>query len=323
LRLARLATELGFAPDPDTERLTLAAAEQVRSASPERVFAELRRLVLADGVLDGIELADRLGLIAAVLPELHALHGVEQSHFHHLDVYGHTVEVLRQLMAIERDPEAVFGAQLAPAVAAVLAEPLADEMTRGQALRFAALLHDSGKPATRGVLPGGRVTFIGHDSVGAELVGDLSRRLRTSQRLGSYLAAITRHHLVLGFMVHQRPLSRAAVYRYLTTCQPVELEVTILSCADRMATRGRNAEAAIAAHLELARELAAEALRWRRSGPPRAPVRGNELARELDVAGPQIGALLARLEEAAFTGEATTREEALALARRLRENPES
>lgn len=322
LRLARLATELGFAPDSDTERLTRAAAERVAEASPERVFAELRRLVLAERVLEGIELADRLGLVAAVLPELHALHGVDQSHFHHLDVYGHTIEVLRQQLDIERDPEPVFGAELGRGVRALLDEPLANEMTRGQALRFAALLHDCGKPVTRGVLPGGRVSFIGHDAAGAEMIGALCRRLRTSERLRSYLADIARHHLVLGFMVHERPLTRAAIYRYMTTCQPVELEVTVLSCADRMATRGRNADAAIAAHLELARELTAEALRWREQGPPRPPVRGDELARELGLAGPEIGAVLARLEEAAFTGEATTREQAVALARRLRENPE-
>ena len=139
-----------------------------------------------------------------------------------------------------------------------------------------------------------------------------------------FLGALTRHHLVLGFMVHERPLSRAAVYRYMTTCSPVELEVTILSCADRLATRGRKADAAIAAHLELARELMAEALVWRRDGPPRPAVRGDELARELGIpVGPEIGALLERLTEAAFTGEARSREEALALARRLRENPAS
>jgi putative nucleotidyltransferase with HDIG domain len=322
LRLVRLATELGFAPDSGTERLTRAAAERVDAASPERVFAELRRTVLAERVLDGIDLADRLGLTAVVLPELAALHGVEQSQFHHLDVYGHTIEVLTRLLDIEHDPAAVFGADLGPRVQAALAEPLGDEMTRGQALRFAALLHDCGKPATRGVLPGGRVTFIGHDSVGADLIGDLCRRLRTSERLRSYLADIARHHLVLGFMVHERPLSRTAVYRYLTTCAPVELEVTVLSCADRMATRGRNAEQAIAAHLELARELTVEALAWREAGPRRAPVRGDDLAGELGLAhGPELGLLLARLEEAAFTGEATTRDEAVALARRLRDNP--
>jgi tRNA nucleotidyltransferase/poly(A) polymerase len=322
LRLARLATELGFAPDPDTERLTLEAAHIVTQASPERIFAELRRLVIADRVLEGLALADRLGLIAAVLPELAALHGVEQSHFHHLDVHGHTLEVLREQLRIERDPAAVFGPDLGPRVQQLLDEPLADELTRAQALRFGALTHDIAKPATRQVLPNGRVTFIGHDAVGEEVISGICRRLRTSEKLREFLGAIARHHLVLGFLVHERPLDKAAVYRYLRRCEPVEVEVTVLSSADRLATRGKNADRAIEVHLELARELMAAALEWRASGPPRAPVRGNRLAAELGMEpGPELGALMAELAEAHYTGEATTADEAVALARRLRQNP--
>src|SRR3712207_1467229 len=136
------------------------------------------------------------------------------------------------------------------------------------------------------------------------MVREIFRRLRASSRLASFVGAITRHHLVLGFLVHERPLSRGAVYRYMRLCEPVEIEVTVLSCADRMATRGRNADAAIALHLELARELLAEALAWREHGPPRPPVRGDELADALGIVpGPEIGALLDRLEEATFAGE--------------------
>ena len=173
------------------------------------------------------------------------------------------------------------------------------------------------------MLPNGRVTFIGHDAVGEEVISVICRRLRTSERLREFLGAIARHHLVLGFLVHERPLDRAAVYRYLRTCSPVEVEVTVLSCADRLATRGKNADRATQLHLELARELMAAALEWRASGPPKPAVRGNRLARELGIEpGPELGALLAELAEARYTGEATTAEEAVALARRLRENPE-
>ncbi|TMM08557.1 MAG: HDIG domain-containing protein, partial [Actinobacteria bacterium] len=80
----------------------------------------------------------------------------------------------------ERDPEPAFR-ELAPRVAATLAEPLADELTRAQALRFAALLHDIGKPGTRRVLPNGRISFIGHDSLGEEMVSEVCRRLRASE----------------------------------------------------------------------------------------------------------------------------------------------
>ena len=101
---------------------------------------------------------DALGVTAIVLPELAALHGVTQSDYHHLDVYDHTIEVLAQTIELERDPGAVFG-DLAGGVSAVLNEPLANELTRGIALRFGALLHDVAKPSTRAVTERGGSRF--------------------------------------------------------------------------------------------------------------------------------------------------------------------
>ena len=321
LRLVRLAAELDFAPDDETEVLTRAAAARTTGASGERIWAELRRIMTAPGVVPGLRLGDRLGVLGAVLPEIAQLRGVEQSKYHHLDVFDHTIEVVERQIELEVRLAEVFG-PLAARVAAVLDEPLADELTRGQALRLGALLHDVAKPATRGVRPDGRITFIGHDSVGDEMIGTICRRLRTSDRLRSFLGALARHHLVLGFLVHRRPLSRRDVYRYLKHTSPVEVEVTLLSCADRLATRGAGSEEAIDVHLELARELMSEALEWRAAGPPRPPLRGDELAAELGIEpGPEVGVLLAQLEEAAYAGEARSRAEALELARRLREGP--
>jgi poly(A) polymerase len=313
LRLARFAAELGFRPDAETERLTAEAAPRVTEASGERIFAELRRLVLAPGAVKGLALADRLGLLHAVLPELAALHDIGQSHYHHKDVYGHTLEVLERLIELEGEVEGELRA--------VLHEPLADELTRGQALRFGALLHDIGKPATHDVREDGRVTFMGHDRLGEEMVRQVCRRLRTSERLSRFLEGITRHHLVLGFLVRERPLDRRAIYRYLKRTSPVEVEVTLLSCADRLATRGKNADRAIDNHMELAKELMPAALEWRRQGPPRLPLRGDELAEELGIEpGPELGRLLAELEEAAYAGDVTSRDQAVQIARRLREN---
>ena len=323
LRLARIATELSLEPDAETERLTRAYASRVPKTSPERIWAELRRLVTADRVVEGLALADRLGLTEAVLPELAGLRGVEQSHFHHLDVHDHTLEVLREQLRLEAGLDEVFGS-LTPDLRAVLDEPLADELTRMQALRFGALVHDMAKPATRRELPDGRVSFIGHDRVGEDLVVRLCRRLRTSERLAAFLGGVTRHHLVLGFLVHERPLDRRAVYRYLRTCDPVEVEVTVLSCADRRATRGRNAEAAIAAHLDLAHEVMGPALEWRAAGPPAVPVRGDELARELGIErGPRLGRLLEAVREAVFAGDVQDRDQAVGYARALLENQTS
>ena len=317
LRMARLACELGFAVDPETKELAAANAAEIIRSAPERVFYELRRLVVTQQVMRGLRLMDETGLVAVLFPDLEQQKGVDQNPYHHRDVWGHTLEVLESLIAIERDPAAVFG-DLAERLAAELAPPLADDLTRGQALRFGALLHDIGKPKTRRVADDGRILFLGHDELGAEMITALCRELRTSTELSDFLAGIARHHLRLGFLVHERPLSRRQVYRYMRACEPVELEVTVLSVADRLATRGeRTRQAALDAHLELARELAAEALQWRDRGPGMPLVRGDELIRELQIEpGPRVGELLELLREAAFAGEVSSREEALALARR-------
>jgi putative nucleotidyltransferase with HDIG domain len=316
LRLARLAVELHFSVEPETAASAERNAPGLAEVAPERVFAELKRLIASDDPVAGIELIERLEITRVVLPELRELHGVEQNRFHHLDVHAHTVEVLAEVVGLERDPRATLGTH-AEEVDRFMREPLANELTRWQALRFGALLHDIAKPETRGVTAEGRVTFIGHDAAGADTARRVLRRLRASERLVEYVAALARHHLRLGFLVHEMPLSRRAVYGYLRACEPVGVDVTVLSVADRLATRGDRADEAIARHLELAQQLLGEALRWE-ADPPRAPVRGDELARALGIRpGPELGRILSELEQASFAHEVETREDAIELARGL------
>jgi hypothetical protein len=118
--------------------------------------------------------------------------------------------------------------------------------------------------------------------------------------------------------VHERPLDRRAVWRYLQRTEPYAAEVTVFTVADRLATRGKNADPAIAAHVELARELLAHAFEWRAQGRRPPLVRGDELARELGLRpGPRLGELLAQLEEDRYAGAVVTREDALRRAREL------
>ncbi len=323
VRLVRLAAQLGLEPDRATVALARASAAAAASVAQERVFAELRRIVSGERVVASLALMDELGLTAAILPELHALHDVEQNRYHHADVHGHTIEVLEQVVALQADPAELFGAEHAAAIGALLAEPLGDEVDRGFALRLGALLHDAAKPQTLGHRDDGTPTFLGHDRAGAELARGVLTRLRASEKLKAHVAALARHHLRLGFLVHERPLTRRALYGYLTTCEPVEVDVTLLSVADRLATRGRKAQESIAKHLELAREILPAALRWRAEGRRAPLVRGDVLAAALGVErGPELGRLLAEIDAARFAGEVSTREEAVALAARLLEREE-
>jgi poly(A) polymerase len=319
LRLVRMAVELDLEPEPATLRGARAEAPALATVAGERVFAELCRVLTSPRATHGLELMGEVGATPVVLPELHAMRGVTQSRYHHRDVYGHTLEVLDRAIALQDDPAAVFGEEHGAATAALLAEPLADGLTRGAALRWGALLHDVAKPPTRAVRPAdGRVTFIGHDLQGAKLAEGVLGRLRASGRLRGHVAALVRHHLRLGFLVHDpQPLARGTVFAYMRACEPVEVDVTLLSVADRLATRGERARESIDAHLRLARTMLGDALRWRAAGgPPPALWRGDELARELGIdRGPRVGELLEWLARAQYAGEVTTRAQALELAR--------
>ena len=325
LRLVRMVAELDLTPDPRALAAARAQAGRLADVSPERVFLELRRIVASAQALAGIESMSELGATAVVLPELEAMRGVEQSRFHHRDVYGHTLEVLQRTIALTTadgwdlsEPGGALGPQYREPVLALLAEPLADGMTRGEALRWGALLHDAAKPATRSVRPfDRRVTFIGHDTRGADLAREALARLRASVRLREHVAGLVRHHLRLGFLVHEpQPLARGAVYAYLRACDPVEVDVTLLSVCDRLATRGAKSEQAIESHMALARAMLEDALRWRREGPPRPLLRGDELAGALGIAlGPRVGELLQELARAQYVGIVRTREQAVAFVR--------
>jgi poly(A) polymerase len=317
LRAARLAANLNLRIDPGTVALAHASAAHAAAPAGERQLAELRLLLGGPAPLRGLELLDQLHLTAVVLPELEGTKGVGQGPNHHLDVHGHTLEVLERTLEIEADLARYVGEDRAAEAAALLAEPLADEMDRATALRFAALLHDIAKPATRAERDG-FVGFKGHDTEGVGVIGEIMGRLRASRKLTRYLQAITREHLRLGFMIREAPLPPRRVLDYLRATEPVTVDVTLLTVADRLSARGAGPIAApemVGAHLDLAREMVGAALDWLRDGPPEPLLRGDEIAAELGVEGPEIGAKLAELEAAQYAGEVTDRAQALGLLR--------
>jgi len=309
LRAPRLAAELGLEIEPGTADLARATAPKAADPAGERQLAELRQLMGGPDPLRGLALLGELGVEAAVLPELELLRGVEQGPNHHLDVYDHTLAVLEHTLEVEADLGR-FAGDRADEVLALLEEPLADDMSRRTALRFGALFHDIAKPATKAEF-NGFVGFKGHDEVGAETIGSICGRLRASRKLTQHLQAMARHHLRLGFLIAEMPLPPRRVHAYLRATEPVTVDVTLLTVADRLSARGAGPIAApemVAAHLQLAREMVAAGLDWRREGPPAPLLRGDEIAAELGIEpGPELGSALAELEAAQYAGEVTDR----------------
>jgi poly(A) polymerase len=318
LRAARLAAEMGLEIDERTAALARAAASRAADPAGERQLAELRQLLGGPDPLRGLRLLNELELTPVVLPEVAELQGVEQGPNHHLDVYDHTIAVLEHTLEVERGLERFIGERAAE-VETLLEEQLADEASRRTALRFGALFHDIAKPQTRAERDG-FVGFRGHDQVGAEMIGRICKRLRASRKLTQHLQGLALHHLRLGFLIPEMPLPPRRVHAYLRATEPVAVDVTLLTVADRLSARGKGPIASpemVAAHLQLAREMIAAALDWRREGPPQPLLRGDEVAAALGIEpGPELGTAMAELEAAQYAGEITDREGALEHLRR-------
>ncbi len=317
MRLARIGEQTGFAPDPETVRIARGDAPRLWEAPGERLADELARIVRLPRPDRAFVRMDDLGVLGALVPQLEQSRGLDQSAYHHKDVLGHTLEVVEHVVEICADPEPVFRGR-AGRVAQALSAPLADEMSARDALMLPGLLHDMAKPATRAVTPEGRVTFMGHDRSGAEMADDLLRRLRTSTRLREFVVRCVRWHLPLGFMVHRTPLSLRQIDRYLRATAPSEIEIIVLSVADRLATQGpRTSASAIRRHLALAREVMDTHLTLADRGPQVPLLAGDEIAAEL---GREPGAWLApvveALREAQAVGAVSTRAQAIRLIRR-------
>lgn len=320
LRAARLSAQFGWVVDEGSVELARGSADSLGRTAGERILTEFLLLVGSRDPLAGVEALDTLGALPVVFPELDHLRGVTQGPNHHLDVYGHTIEVLEGVLRIESELDRFVG-DLAGPVAELLAEPLADGIDRAVGLRLGALFHDCAKPETRNERDG-FVGFRGHDVQGAGTVKSVfGERLRASRKLTSHVADLTLHHLALGFMVHDRPLAPEQVFRYLKTTSPVTVDVTLLTIADRLAARGTGPVAApemVAAHIELAAEMVEAGLRWHREGPPELPIPGDLLAAEVGIEpGPELGRLIDQLEEAVYAGRIETANDAVDLGRRI------
>ena len=309
LRLARFSCELSFAAEPQTVSTAAGSAGGLADVAGERIFHELTRIVCSDRPAEGISLLEETEALRQVLPEIDDLRGVEQSDYHHLDVHDHTFEVLSRLIALCEDPARLGGA--GPAAIDFLCQPLGDGLSRLDALRFAALLHDAAKPQTRTVFDGGKVGFPGHDELGAQMTRAAFTRLKTSSKVREAIATAVAHHLDAGFLVRQAPLDKRTVHGYLKACGGLAVDVTVLSAADRLATRGRGSEIAIERHMEVAAVLLAAAVEREAEGLSEPLIRGDLIASVLGIEhGPQLGLAVSELEAAQYAGEVTTPDEA-------------
>jgi poly(A) polymerase len=263
LRAARFAAQLGFEVDPAALAAIRSMASRLAIVSAERVRDELTKLVLSPYPRRGIALLVETGLSDHCLPELRRLRDTVDEHRRHKDVYAHTLTVLDQAIALETDgPDLV--------------------------LRLAALLHDVGKPKTKAIGPGGKVSFHHHEVVGAAMARQRLAELRFPKDVVDDVSRLVELHLRFhGYADGE--WTDSAVRRYVRDAGPLLdrlHKLTRSDCTTRNATKARALAAAYDSLERRIAELAAQEDLER----VRPDLDGNEIMQVLGIGpGPRVG----------------------------------
>ena len=271
LRAARFVSQLDFRPAERVHAAMSAMAGQIGRITVERVQAELDKMMLGRVPWLGIDLMVDTGIADIIFPEIPALRLTQDEHRQHKDVYAHSLQVLRQVMDREEDgPDLV--------------------------LRWAALLHDIGKPDTRAFNGDGAVTFHQHEVVGAKLARRRLRALKYPKHVINEVNQLVFLHMRFHGYGEGR-WTDSAVRRYVTDAGDQLQRLHKLVRAD-VTTRNRRKAERLARTYDHLEERIAEIGEKEDLARVRPDLDGNEIMRLLDISpGPEVGQAWSFLKE--------------------------
>jgi poly(A) polymerase len=271
LRAARFAAQLRFEVCPPVRAAMADMAGDLARITPERIRDELVKLMSGADPVAGLRLLVDTGLADVFLPELAGLRLEIDEHAQHKDVYEHTLTVVRNAIALEDGgPDFV--------------------------LRMAALMHDVGKPATKAVGSGGRVSFHHHEVVGARLTKQRMTALRFPKDVINAVAELVALHLRF-YGYGRGEWTDSAVRRYVTDAGDLLPRLHKLTRSD-VTTRNRRKAAALAADYTSLEERITRIAAEEDLARVRPDLDGNEIMKLLGIPpGPLVGQAWRHLKE--------------------------
>ncbi len=331
LRAIRQSVQLTARIDAETKADLRAAAPHLNDTSPERVRDEFMKLLGLDRVAQALTVADTLGLLAVIIPEVTALHDLKQPAPHVFDGWRHTLETIEKLIGIfhvlspgRTDQTA---AQFSFGMTAVALDrfrtPLRlhldrtypEGRTHGALLCLAALLHDVGKPLTIAQAANGERHFAHHEDASAAIALERAQSLRLSNVERQWLVTVVQNHLRPLWLDDVSPLS---IHRFWRATGEAGVDVCLLALADFLGTYGMTLpQDAWVHYLERIRTLLeAWYERYDQLVQPPVLIDGNALIKLLELRpGPIIGELLDVIREGQVVGSVTTHDDALQVVR--------
>ncbi|MDD2688892.1 MAG: HD domain-containing protein [Candidatus Omnitrophica bacterium] len=297
---------LGFKIDRETLKLAKLHKKKLSTVSWERIREELFKILTVPKSFDCMIQMDEGKILKVIFPEIEKMRGLWQGPYHHLDVWKHSLETLKNLETISedfKDNQEIRG---------YLKEFIAGEHSRLALLKLGALFHDIGKP---GALrrEKGKLIFHGHERIGAAITQNIARRLKLSNIETNTLKTMIFWHLRPGYLADNEVLTTRAIFRFFRDTNTEALSVLLLSLADQRATRGRlTTPDSRLRHERLVSKLIKEYFRRKKEKKMPRLINGHDLIKEFKLEpSPVIGKILSEVEEMQAIGKIKTKKEAL------------
>ncbi|MFH1202504.1 MAG: HD domain-containing protein [Candidatus Omnitrophota bacterium] len=306
LRAFSLSANLGFKIMPGTLSLIKLKKEKIRHMAAERINEELFKILGTDDSVNILRMMDRLKVLKILIPQIKVMYAVKQGPYHHLDVWGHSLEALFQfesyIRQLPKDSR----------IKDYLEEVISANHRRFQLLKLAIILHDIAKPETM-FIEDGKTKFYGHERAALKFVEAISKRLRFSTREKELISRVVLWHLRPGYLADSKVLSQRAKFRFFRDTAGEALSVLLISLADQRATRGPlTNKTSRSRHEKLVADLIGEYFKDKEERKQPRLITGHDLIKKFKLGpSPLIGKILAEIREAQAVGLIKTKKEAL------------
>lgn len=305
LRAFSLSAILGFNIDKDTLRLARLNKNKLLLVSSERIRDELFKIFTTERSYGSLCALDKTKILEVIFPEINKMRNIGQGPYHHLDVWQHTLETVKQL-------ELIFSNLDNEDILRYLDTIIASDRKRKVLLKFGAFLHDFGKPQTMRRQKG-RTTFHGHERAGLRILEGIAKRLKLSNDEMHSLRKMVLWHLRPGYLADSENPTPRAKFRYFRDTGCEALSTLLLSLADQRSTKGPlTTSKARKQHERVIARLIREYLNKDKENKPKRLLNGNDVMKEFKLhPSPVVGKILSFLDELQAIGKVKSKKEAV------------
>jgi poly(A) polymerase len=302
-----------FKIDKNTKEAMKKYKKYLNKVSPERINEEIFKILSSKSSYRVVREMDDLGILEEIIPQIRLTKGIYQGPYHHLDVWRHSLETLKEF-------ELLYKRKLSKNkdIFNYLEEEIVKERKRIMILKLACLFHDLGKPHAKKIKDN-KTIFHTHEKIGSEITEEIALNLRLSSKEKEILKKLIYWHLRPGYLADCDFPSPRAIYRFFRDLQEESLSVIMLSLSDWRATRGVLVdEEKRKKHEKIMFKLMEKYFEEKKKKPLPKIVDGYDIMKKFKLSpSPLVGEILKKIKEEQALGKVKSKQDAYKVAKKV------